>query len=113
MENVVPGDLPAKFARKGLQIMKVSHCPGIKKRIQQENTHKVPDVEFQSKKELYQQLRLTFEAPSGRVIFRACACASTPIDPLADAKEITVTKYALNCDCVTVLDHGKGMKACR
>ena len=37
--------------------------------------------------ELLQQLRLAFEVPSGRVIFRARTFAA--VDPLADAKEIT------------------------
>lgn len=50
-------------------------------------TVKVPDVKFESMEELLQQLRLAFEVPSGRVIFRACTF--TVVDPLADAKEIT------------------------
>ena len=47
----------------------------------------MPDAEFKSKEELFQQLQLAFEVPSGQVIFRAFTL--TAIDPLADAKEVT------------------------
>ena len=87
MENVVPGDLPAKIARKELQITKVSHRSSIREKRLNKNPPKAPDVEFKSKEELLQQLRLAFEVPSGRVIFRAFTL--TAIDPLADTKEVT------------------------
>ena len=47
----------------------------------------MPDVEFNSKEDLLQQLCLAFEVPSGWVIFQGYTSAT--IDPMANAKEIT------------------------
>jgi len=51
-----------------------------------------PDVEFNSKEDLLQQLCLAFEVPSGRVIFRGYT--STTIDPMANAKDVTMMMAA-------------------
>jgi hypothetical protein len=87
IENVMPGDLLAKAAKKELHITKVSHKLSTWKMLNEKNTLKAPDIEFGSKEELLQQLQLVFEVPSGRVIFRVCTF--TAIDPLANTKEIT------------------------
>ena len=92
IENTVLRDLPAKVMKKELQIKKASdmHTKHLKKL--NRKYLQASDVEFKSKEDLLQQLRLAFEAPSGQVIFRGCAAIA--IDPMANAKEVTTMMAA-------------------
>ena len=93
IENVVPGDLPAKTAKKELQIKMVSDTSvEPPKEALNIECHKAPDVEFKSKEDLLRQLRLAFEVPSGRVIFQGYT--SMAIDPGADPKDVTAMMAA-------------------
>jgi hypothetical protein len=61
IENVVLGDLPAKFSEMELHITKVSHNSMVLKNVKQKSTRRVPDVEFDSKEEPLQRLRHAFQ----------------------------------------------------